>query len=426
VNRAGRTIAAALAFALATQTGSAVAAEDVAPPPATPAAPAIPAQPTAGAEAAAKAAFSQGGDAFRLGNYAEAIQHYEDAYRLSHKVEVLFNIALSNRRAYGIEQKPEYLRRSLDIYQQFLRLAENASELDAARQNMNDVVRELGALEERERIQRLRSGGDPPQIQAAMKLTAEGRPADAVAKLEELLKRGGNPAFVVQDTYRLEGEIAAQAGKDAVSIDAYARLLALQPGFDLPKGAPARARGDFEKARAFWSEHGTFSISPVVPPPAEPDKPLIIPVAVENDALSMVSRVTVHYRRAGSARYSTVSRPGPGDIDIPAIALPGEEAEYRVEYYVAATDLHGNTLTTIGGQNAPLSFPVLSPEEVTTFYKRETPWYATWLFWTGVSALLAAGAGVGIAALAGAFNPGIPTNTLGNPLQLNARPGGLR
>ena len=147
----------------------------------------------------------------------------------------------------------------------------------------------------------------------------------------------------------------------------------------------------------------------------------VLPVAIENDALSMVARVTIYYRRAGASRYSSVSRAGAGDIDIPGLALPGEDSEYRVEYYIAATDRHGNVLTTIGGATAPLSFPVLSPEEVTTFYRRETPWYATWLFWTGVSALVAAGAGVGIAAAAGAFNSGAP-QSLNTPLQLNARP----
>ncbi len=212
-----------------------------------------------------------------------------------------------------------------------------------------------------------------------------------------------------------------RAEEHAISIRAYEKLLALSPGFELPRTAARQARPDFEKARAFWAEHGTFSVSPVVPPPAEPDKPLVVPVSIENDALSMVARVTLYYRRAGAKRYSSVSRAGAGDIDIPGLALPGEDSEYRVEYYIAATDLHGNVLTTIGGATAPLSFPVLSPEEVAKFYRRETPWYATWLFWTGLSALVAAGAGVGIAAAAGAFSSGAP-QSLNPPLQLNAQP----
>jgi len=396
--------ALALAFALEPLLGGARAEAEEEPPAPEPSAKPKPqpaSEPTAGAEAAAKTAFAQGSDAFRLGRYPEAIQRYEDAYRLSHKVEILFNLALSNRKAYAIEQKPEYLRRALDIYKQFLRLTPDEAELRAARQNISEAAGELAAVEERERLQRLRAGSDPPQLQAAMKLVAEGRASDAVGQLEALLEKGGNPAFVVQDAYRLEGEIAAQAEEHAVSTRAYEKQLALSPSFDLPKTAARQARPDFEKARAIWAEHGAFSVSPVVPPPAEPDTPLVVPVTIENDALSMVARVTIYYRRAGASRYSSVSRAGAGDIDIPGLALPGEDSQYRVEYYIAATDQHGNVLTTIGGATAPLSFPVLSPEEVTTFYRRETPWYATWLF--------------------GAFNSGAP-QSLNPPLQLNLRP----
>src|SRR5581483_10380597 len=139
VNGGRRGVAAALALELVLEPALLARADE---PAAEEAKPAV-AQPTANAEAAAKAAFARGSDAFRVGRYAEAIQDFEDAYRLSHKVEILFNLGLANRRAYGVEQKPEYLRRALAIYGQFMRLAQDPSEQDAARRNIEEVTGEL-------------------------------------------------------------------------------------------------------------------------------------------------------------------------------------------------------------------------------------------------------------------------------------------
>lgn len=372
-----------------------------------------PDKPNANAEAEAKAAFLKGQDAFKLGHYPEAIQSFEDAYRLSHKSEILFNIGLANRKAYGIENKPEYLRRALDIYKQFLRLAQDDQERKAARQNIAEVTDELGALEERERITRLRTGSGPPLLQAALRLDAEHKPSEALAQLETLLHRGSNPTTVLQDIYRLEGEIGYEAGQTAISLEAYKHLLALSPAFTLPPTSSQGARDTLEKARAFWAEHGNFSISPQVPPPAVPDQPLAIPVTVEGDALSMVSRVTVKYRRAGDRRFSSVSRAGAGDVSIPAMALPSEENGFRMEYYLIFSDQNNNTLSTVGGDTAPLSFPVLSPDEAKRLNERSTPWYGSWWFWTG-AAVVAAGAVTTVVLLTA--QPGPPSTTFPNSI----------
>lgn len=401
-----------LALLLAVTPSLALAQEDGEPQAADAQVAPEPVRPTANAEAEAKAAYARGGDAFKLGHYPEAIQAFEDAYRLSHKVEILFNIGLANRKAYGIENKPEYLRRALDIYKQFLRLAQDDNERRAARQNITEISGQLAGIEESERVQRMRGGSGP--LAVALKLYGEGRANDALAQIEAVLHHGGNQAVVLQDIYRLEGEIAVDAGQPALSIEAYKKLLALTPSFDLPKSASAGARENLGAARHFWTEKGQFSVSPVVPPPAQPDAPLIIPVLVENDAESLVARITVRYRRSGERRYSSVSRVGAGDVSIPAMALPPEDPGYRMEYFILATDAYNNIVTTIGGDTAPLSFPVLSPEEFKKLNQRGAPWYGSWWFVTTLT-LVAIGAGLGIAAGAGAFTPGPPASSFPPP-----------
>ena len=117
----------------------------------------------------------------------------------------------------------------------------------------------------------------PPLLQAAIRLDVEGKPAEALNQLETLLRRGSNPTTVLQDIYRLEGEIGAEAGQTSMSLEAYKRLLALSPSFDLAKTASPAARANLAKAREFWAQQGTFSVSPAVPPPPLSSRPMRLP-----------------------------------------------------------------------------------------------------------------------------------------------------
>jgi hypothetical protein len=256
----------------------------------------------------------------------------------------------------------------------------------------------------------LREAAGSPALQEAMKLYADGKPADALDSLERLLQKGGNPAGVLEDIYRVEAEISASSGQPASADEAFEKLLALSPSYKPAPDAAAPVRESFARAAAYWEGKPSLRISPRVPPSATPGVPLAIPVLVEEDPLLMVARLTVHYRPFGQEAYSTVTRDGPGDLVISALDLPAKSQGYRVEYYLDAADGAGNVLAAIGGPTVPLSFPVLSKDEVARAAAAARPWYRNPWVWGSI--------GVGAAVLAtGAIllvQRGPPASNLGN------------
>jgi tetratricopeptide (TPR) repeat protein len=333
-------------------------------------------------EAQARARYTEGETALRLGHYLDAIEAFEDSYRLSNKVEILYNIGLAYRRAYSVDGRPEYLRRALDIYRTFARMARSPAEKRAATQVISELAPQIKAIDDQERLARLHAQSSGP-LAAAIRMYSEGRAAESIQALENMLHRGRNPPSMVADIYRLEGEMANDAQNPTMATQAFEKLLSLDPDFALPGNATPAARTSLEEAKTH-----------VVPPPASPDQPLSLSVIVENDPSQMVSKIAVWYRHHGSKKFSSISRVGGGELVIPGLDLPGDDTGYRVEYFVTGLDSWGNVITSIGSIQAPLSFPVLSTEEVARIADAQRPWYKRPWPWVLV--------GVGVIAVGGA------------------------
>ncbi|HUB07959.1 MAG TPA: hypothetical protein VMB50_13190 [Myxococcales bacterium] len=368
------------------------------------------AAPSAADDQTARERYEAGEAALRLGHYAAAIAAFEDAYRLSHRVGILYNIGLAYRRAYSLDGRPAQLRQALDMYEAYLRQAGAIPERPQIESIAAQLRAQVAALDERERLAELRESTGSPVLQEAMKLYAEGRAPDALAALDVALAKGGNPPGVLQDIYRIEAEISAQSGQPASADEAFEKLLALSPSFKPATDAAAAVKASFARAAAYWLDKPSLRITPTVPPAATPGRTLAIPVAVDNDPLLMVARLSVHYRPQGRTAYSAVTRDGPGDLLISGMDLPASEQGYRVEYYLEAADRSGNVLATLGGPSVPLSFPVLSRADVARAAAAARPWYANPWLWTGV--------GVGAALLGGGtyllLQRGPPASNYGN------------
>ncbi|MHB8417669.1 MAG: tetratricopeptide repeat protein [Myxococcales bacterium] len=356
-------------------------------------------------EAQAKARYSEGETALRLGHYLDAIEAFEDSYRLSNRVEILYNIGLAYRRAFGVDGRPEYLRRALDIYRTFEKLARSPAERRAAQEVITELEPQIRAIDDQERLARLRGQSTGP-LAAAIRLYSEGRAADSLAALEALLHRGRNPPSMVADIYRLEGEMANDAQQPQIAENAFRRLLSLDPDFQLPANATPAARSSFASARALAGGTSALGVSHIVPPPATPDQPLTLNVVVDNDPTNLVAKVAIWYRHHGSRKFSSISRAGGGDLIIPGLDLPGGDQGYRVEYFVTGLDRWGNVITSIGSVQAPLSFPVLSTEEVQRIADAQRPWYKRpwpWLLIVGGAAIV--GGSVALAVQYGTPHP---------------------
>jgi tetratricopeptide (TPR) repeat protein len=81
------------------------------------------APPTAAEAPDARQLFQAGQAAFAAGDFVEAAQTFEAAYKLSNRYQLLWNIALSYRRQWEMDHDFTKLRRAIAVYRNFLELA---------------------------------------------------------------------------------------------------------------------------------------------------------------------------------------------------------------------------------------------------------------------------------------------------------------
>jgi hypothetical protein len=92
------------------------------------------------AVAKAREYFRAGAQAYAVGEYAAAVQAFEQAHAIAPRPAVLFSIAQTERRLFFLVRAPKHLRRSVELYRQYI-----AEEAQPARKA--DAVQALSELE---------------------------------------------------------------------------------------------------------------------------------------------------------------------------------------------------------------------------------------------------------------------------------------
>jgi hypothetical protein len=77
-------------------------------------------EPSAADLAKARAIFDAGGRAYDSGNYAAALQAFEQAYTIAGRDNIVFSIAQAHRQAFVMTQDPEHLAKAITAYKQFI------------------------------------------------------------------------------------------------------------------------------------------------------------------------------------------------------------------------------------------------------------------------------------------------------------------
>jgi tetratricopeptide (TPR) repeat protein len=120
---------------------------------------------TGDARAEAEREWKAGSNDYALGNYEQAVAHFERSYELSGEAAILDNLGQSYRRWYDISQNPEHLRKAAKLWENFLLYLESsadlpAEELEAGMAETRERIDEAHAtLEEHEREQDEKAGG---------------------------------------------------------------------------------------------------------------------------------------------------------------------------------------------------------------------------------------------------------------------------
>jgi tetratricopeptide (TPR) repeat protein len=92
-----------------------------------------PAEPEDPVLAEAKEEYRAGSDAYALGNYEDAVAHFERAYELTHQPELLFNLGQSYTRWYDISNDLDHLEKARRLYENYV-LNVGATDMDEEQQ----------------------------------------------------------------------------------------------------------------------------------------------------------------------------------------------------------------------------------------------------------------------------------------------------
>lgn len=136
--------------------------------------------------AAAEALFERGSEAYNLGRFTAAIEHFERAYELTQASALLYNIAQAHAKRYEVDADPADLRRAKVMFLNFARISEVTGEDPRdARQRVVQLDAQLAAHETRQAEIR----AEEARV-AAARVEAERLAAERLRRLAAELRSG--------------------------------------------------------------------------------------------------------------------------------------------------------------------------------------------------------------------------------------------
>ena len=223
------------------------------------------------------------------------------------------------------------------------------------------------------------------------------------------LARPGNPRATMIELYHHLGIALAVLGDEPGAVDAFTRLLAIDPDHQLSSGQPPRVLSPFREAGGYWIDKPAGLTVALAPPAHVPGGAKLELTITLDDPLAMATTIELAYRLRGAAAWLRVSAPAspPPTLTIPASELPESTSAATLELYATALDANRGELRSAGTAEAPLTVAidakvldttlVPTPEE-TAALTTTTPVqhaddrddggiFKTWWFWTAVGAV---------------------------------------
>jgi hypothetical protein len=96
--------------------------------------------------AAAERYFRAGSKAYSAQNFAAAASDFDEAYKAMPVPEIAFSAAQAYRRLYRLDAKPDYVRRSVELYRVYLAQVKSGGRVGDAADSLGEMERELDRL----------------------------------------------------------------------------------------------------------------------------------------------------------------------------------------------------------------------------------------------------------------------------------------
>ncbi len=97
-------------------------------------------------KATAEKYFRAGAKAYAAQNFEAAIANFEEAYRALPVPEIAFSAAQAYRRQYRVDARPEYVKRSVELYRIYLDKVKTGGRVGDAADSLGEMQRELDRL----------------------------------------------------------------------------------------------------------------------------------------------------------------------------------------------------------------------------------------------------------------------------------------
>lgn len=211
--------------------------------------------------------------------------------------------------------------------------------------------------------------------------------------------------------YRIQGLCLSALGQDDAALEAFSRLLAIDPAFRLSADVSPKLAAPFYQAVAMARSRKPILLRHPRPEPGETLGGTVLRIALKSNPFGMVREVRMRFVTPGGGNEKQMTASVSGTTTL-GMRLPRDLAARAVRYYFEAVNQHGGVLARKGSRDqpfelrarlAPLPTPVPStpvstapagttsaPGKTVPEPDRDepTPWYKSWWFWTTVSVVI--------------------------------------
>lgn len=144
--------------------------------------------------ARSKALYKKGENAFAMGDYAHAADWFEQAYNLSQRPQLLWNVAAAHRAWFDLDHDVGHLRRARSVYQNYASLIEVAREREEAQREIARLDEQIAQAERSAPGRAAPLPSAPPPSPKLTPQTAAPAPAQAPAVPAEAISPTGSPS----------------------------------------------------------------------------------------------------------------------------------------------------------------------------------------------------------------------------------------
>jgi len=246
--------------------------------------------------------------------------------------------------------------------------------------------------------------------EARQKLEDLDFPGALEAAGRALLSPQAGPAELV-DAYRIQGLSLSAMDRKKESLDAFIKLLSIDPDFKISADVSPKLSAPFQQALVKAQDFIPISLVHSPPGPRKNPQMKELSVNLASDPHSLVKQLRACYRKGSGpwSRTPPVEVSKPGSHTLP---LPEKTQSADLQYYFEALTAAGGVLARAGSRDQPFGEkpkvvakapePGVVPPVAGGSYEEEKrngdpKWYQTWWFWTAVGAVVV-GASVGIVA----------------------------